>query len=146
MSQLLFDLFLFTFIQLGLCAVILHYYWRRYRKAGRKFRYGLSDMLAAMVGLMPSVIVAAWLIIAVTSSPDFARNMNLVFGLFLLVLMVSAQATGMIVGRLRRVLRGEGDSKGGWASALSVLIGALLGALCLSIALPAYLFILGRLA
>lgn len=129
---------LFALLVLVACGLVLWFFWQRQRTANKKFAYGLPDMIAAMVGLTPSALVGAFLVGAILMEDNveslIGRDSWIYFSFFMLIAMVCGQMTGMIVGRVRIVLRGEGDSKGGWRSALSVFGGAIAGMLLVLLA------------
>lgn len=100
------------------------YWWKKFRlqRASTPFNFHITDIWAAMLGLVPSMLIAA------NAMKDWEKG---VVGAFagLLILIVPAQILGLIVGRTHIEMPPHSGAQNAFQSGVSILTGALFGIL-----------------
>ncbi len=116
--------------------LVLYCYWRRFSALHRRFHYRITDLWAAVIGLFPTIISAAKI-----AEYDI-RDHGLAYSIVVVVCVGIFQITGLIAGRLDIDIRTPSSAVTAWASAVSIVTGALCGAVCalFMYALRAYAF------
>jgi len=100
------------------------YWWKKFRihRASMSFNFRITDIWAAILGLMPSVLLASYAI------QEFERDKSLNFALFVL-LLVPAQIVGLLMGRTHIEMPPHTGAKNAFDSGVSILAGAMFGIL-----------------
>lgn len=97
--------------------------WLDYKsKSGATtFTYSISDLWAACVGLLPTILLAAQLM------PGFNGAGELLFRVATIIFVLLHQVLGMIIGKLKYGIRQAGKTHSSIQSALWIIAGALSG-------------------
>ncbi|HYG76821.1 MAG TPA: hypothetical protein VEK08_17590 [Planctomycetota bacterium] len=114
---------LFSAFYLAVLVFAARHYWRAYKQncPGRTFNYHITDIWAAMLALTPTLLLIKEVLAA---NPMMFWEENLFLG----ALIGAGQIAGLFVGRIHIELPPYNGAISAWDSAISILTGALLGA------------------
>ncbi len=120
-----------TLLTLGASLFVSHY-WLKFRLLNRRFNYRITDIWAAMVGLVPTMLAAGNL-------HELGEAFRISNALIYVIGMAFFQVAGLAAGRMDLEIREQEPGIGpitAWSSAVSIVAGALLGLVAASFILP----------
>ena len=114
---------LFTLICVIVLSAVARHYWRRYAREcpQRTFNFRITDIWAAMIGLIPAVLLIA-------NAMDSPTGIDLTKDIVFAVYLGLGQLVGLFVGRIHIELVPYNGAKNAWNSGISILAGAIYGA------------------
>lgn len=111
--------------------LFVNHYWQKFRLLNRRFNYRITDIWAAMLGLSPTMIMAA-----IVNEQKLSPK-DLIFWITGTIALAIVQIGGLAAGRMDIEIReSELGPVNAMSSAISIVTGALLGLLFGFILLP----------